>query len=201
MHLIGIDRRQFSCTHPGDRKDLLDGRVLPAAVLVDVRGGGTHLPLDVGVPLAQFRVASEDVSRCQVVAQCQRPVNDDIGVRVSQSVRFLEGPSQRDAAFAEGPEPDLDQCPRSAGYVAASDHDVAVDDGLGGEAWHGSAPDMLDAHDGHTGGGHRLGILPPQEFELLWPCRVVLDYQNHVDQSWHSAPHRRPPGRGLTRNR
>jgi hypothetical protein len=51
--LVGVDGRSFFIGQPGGGEDLLDHRVLPLAVLVDVRRGGTDPLLDGGVPHPQ----------------------------------------------------------------------------------------------------------------------------------------------------
>jgi hypothetical protein len=53
LGLVGVDGRPLLVGQPGGGEDLLDHRVLPAAVLVEVRGGGADPPLDGGVPHPQ----------------------------------------------------------------------------------------------------------------------------------------------------
>jgi hypothetical protein len=177
---IGVDGRSFLVGQPGGGEELLDHRVLPAAVLVDVRGGGTDPPLDGGVPHPQVRIRAQDVPDGEVVAERQRTVHDDVGVRSGQPRGRLEGPPLRDAEFAFGGEPEPGQGPRRRANVRAGDHDVAVNDRLGGQAGNRGAADVLDGNHRHARGGQRRGVLVPQPLEPLRPGRVVLDYYDHA---------------------
>ena len=99
--LIGVDGGSLGGGQACGSEDLLHHRVLPPAVLVDVRNCGTDLPLDGSVLLAQARVGAQDVPDGEVVAKRQRVLNDDIGVRRGQALRFLKCPPQRNAELAQ----------------------------------------------------------------------------------------------------
>jgi hypothetical protein len=128
-----------------------------------------------------------------VVAECQRTLDDDIRIRSGQSSGLLEGPSLRDAEFAKGLEPEPGQGLRRRGHVRPGDHDVAIDDRLGGQTGNRGTADVLDGHHRHAGGGHRPGVLLPQLLEPLRPGWVVFDDDDHVRQSTELR-RVRPPG-------
>jgi hypothetical protein len=178
--LIGVDGRSLLVSQPGGGEDLLDHRVLPLAVLVDVGGGGTDPPLDGGVPHPQVRIRPQDVPDSEVVTERQRTLHDDIRVRSGQPAGLFEGPPLRDAEFAEDLEPEPGQGLRRRSHVRPGHHDVAVDDRLGGKTGNRGAADVLDGHHRHAGGGQRRGVLVPQPLEPLRPGRVVLVYYDHA---------------------
>jgi hypothetical protein len=178
--LIGVDGRAFLVGQPGSGEDLLDHRLLPAAVLIDVRGGGADPPLDGGVAHPQIRIRPQDVPDGQMVTERQRTFYDDVRVRTGEPCGLFEGPPLRDAEFAEGPEPERGQGLRRRGHIGQGDDDIAVDDRLGGQAGNRGAADVLDGHDRHPGGGQRLRVLLPQLPESLRPGRVILDYDDHA---------------------
>jgi len=79
--LTGVNGGSLRLGQPGGGENPLHHSILPPDVLVDVRGYGTNPPLHRGVLLAQTRVGPQDVPDGQVVAERQRTLDNDIGVR------------------------------------------------------------------------------------------------------------------------
>ena len=100
--LTGVNGGPLLVGQPGGGENSLHHCVLPPAVLLDVCGPGTDPPLHGGVLLAQTRVGPQDVPDGQVVADRQRTLDNDIGVRRGQALRLLKRPPQRDAEVAQG---------------------------------------------------------------------------------------------------
>ena len=161
---------------PGGREDLLNSRVLPLAVFVDVRGRRTESDLPRPY-LSRRSEFPQGVLTARWLRKRQRTIDDDIGVRSGQSRWLLNAHLSGMPSSPGGVNPSRSR--PDAAATRAGQHKEQISDRLGCKARDRGAADMLDGQHGNAGRRHRAGVQPTQLLESLRPGRVVLNHRNH----------------------